>query len=824
MPFKDQRIGEKYQLVIAKKEIEVDYLGIDVSSLVGGGLRLAKTVNQEQRRNKEVARYVAQNLHQILKRFHINKGLGLFLDGSETLHKAHLNRSASITRRLESRLQRLPATPLMQVIEERIVKMMPENRTFPAEVVFSGTCVPGAVEMKMSAWALDVSGRDLLSSSQEAAPVVSACSDSLCLVGGGELFLNSLALTPFFSITSMLQSNSDFKEMRLQGLLEWLALDSLAKEGDASALSRARTDILFLYTLAAGCGATELSSIPQLALADVLMAYYAVSGIARKAQQENGEQKPELNVKRRFLFKEENGELRVETSMLEAVLSRCWKRGGLVAKACSLTDGYLQHALQSHRMLCLGDMANPYFLPHPTVPQLQNVVGHLMHIVATGSQPFLAANSATGAVRLTAAEFTILSYSQTASVESLAQWIVGAALKPEGARLLTSEPDVEKALSVAQKIFTHANPLKPHKTLCLSPSYCWLQNQKTKLWTFTYVDIGRSALDCDARRRKGSAAGGQMTFSVSSDGPCVFDAPTSAWKAIDQFPYNEVNPASDTSTDSIKLLTWNVMFDRYSGKPTPLGMPGIDWCSVKRYPVLSKVMAQSDADVIGMQEVEPQFWEFLSKEQWVRDNYIISCNGSGPAITPWGVLMMVHRRMRVLQLTHHNVPAWSNHVSLLPVLTIDFLGQPLHVAAVHLLAPFTKGRESARTGQDNALRLRMTKSIAGDCITMGDFNDWPTNEFTMPPESNYVDAWPIVHPKDPGKTMDETNTFCKLKIEEIFFGRSDKFFLRSKRLHPTSAKLVGVRSVNDENGNADAPAYLFPSDHYGVEMTFSRRV
>ena len=78
------------------------------------------------------------------------------------------------------------------------------------------------------------------------------------------------------------------------------------------------------------------------------------------------------------------------------------------------------------------------------------------------------------------------------------------------------------------------------------------------------------------------------------------------------------------------------MFDRYSGQVTPLGMPGIDWCSPKRYPVISRVLSQQDADVIAMQEVEPQFWRFLAGEQWVQDSYFFSCGDKGAPNRPVG--------------------------------------------------------------------------------------------------------------------------------------------------------------------------------------------
>lgn len=813
-----QRWSERYQLVIAKKEVEFDYVGIDVSGLVGMGLRLAKNVNTEHRRNKEVARHVTQQVHQILKRFHAKKGVGLFLDGSESLAKAHHSRSSTMTRKLESRLTRLPASPLMQSVEERVVRMMPENRTFPAEVVFCGTTVPGPVEQKFSAWALDVAAQHVSSEASEGSSSnITPCNDSLCLIGGSDLHLNALGLTPFFNISNIVQHNSDFKQIRLQDSLEWLTLDSIAKRGETVTLGNMRTDVLFLVLLTSGLSATELAAIPQgTTLHDTVKAYLAYI----EGQKYKGDS---------FLLQEVPSASKVllNTNALFQVLvaaSRVKAVGTVTAKYCAQSELFIKQVMLSHRLLSYGHHADPYSLPG-SAPLFPALLGHLNYLSSSGKDWIDPCEQAASfRDPLTAAEFTILSHSQSISVESLISNIVGHPPKAEAARLITSDTDPVSALSKVRELLSYANPQKGHKCLHYSPSYCWLQNPKSKLWTFHYVDVGARAMAVDGRRLVTMASSGSaMTFAVATDGPCVFDKQRNSWEAIESFPFAPDREPGDERPvkQNLKLLSWNVMFDRYSGKPTPLGMPGIDWCSPRRYPVLSKVLEQSDADVIGMQEVEPAFWAYLAEQPWVRDRYIMSCNKSGPAINPWGVLMMVHRRMSVDQLQHHNVPAWSGHVSLLPVLTLSVNGRPLHVAAIHLLAPFTKGRESARTGQDNALRLRMTKSITGDCVTMGDFNDWPTNEFIMPPDSDYKEAWPIVHPNNPGKTMDETNLFCRLKIEEIFFGRSDKFFFRGTRLKPIAAQLVGVKSVNDENGNSDAPAYLFPSDHYGVEMTFS---
>jgi hypothetical protein len=572
---------------------------------------------------------------------------------------------------------------------------------------------------------------------------------------------------------------------------------------------------LFLYLLCSGCSATDLAALPSLLFTDVLKAYLTFA---------------EKHSFKAFMFEEAPvSQLTLHLDRLLDVLRSATQRSKhtlSAPKSCPLSASYLQFALMSHRMLTHGHVVDTMILPNATIPLLPAFIGHLQHLIESSKLTTSAVLAAPchPLPPLTAGEFTMLSYSQTIALESSIMAYVGVAPKPEIGRSISSDTDVESALKKIRSTLSFVNPAKPHKTLCHSSSYAWLQNQKSKLWTFQYVDAGERALRLDCRRVKALASSGvAMDFSGASDGPCVHNKEKDAWLPVSAFPYVDSLLASvkGEHQTTIKFLSWNVMFDRYSGKPTPLGMPGIDWCTPQRYPVLSKVLAQSDADVIGMQEVEPAFWAYLAEQPWVKANYMFSCNKSGPAINPWGVLMMVHRRLVVDQLTHHNVPAWAGHVSLLPVLTLKVNGKPLHVAAIHLIAPFTKGRESARTGQDTALRQRLTKSISGDCVTMGDFNDWPTNEFIMPTDSGYTEAWPIVCPGDAGKTMDETNLFCRLKIEEIFFGRSDKVFFRGQRLKPLSAKMVGTKSVNEENGNHAAPAYLFPSDHYGVEMTFS---
>lgn len=1071
--FRDTKINDCFQLLITKKPVSFDYVAIDATALVATALRLSKHVSTEQRRNKEVARHVVQNLQQFLRKIHCKKSLLIALDGPESLLKTHTTRSSAITKRLESRLVRLPGTSLMQAVEERIVRLMPDRHISCSEVVVCGTRVTGGVEEKITSWALDLSCHPKHERNQE----------TLTMLGPTELLMNVMSLTPYFHVSSLIQHGSDLRQIRWMDMLEWLELNELAVKGDSLRVARARTDALFLFLLSNGCSATDLPSIHGCTFSYVYHRYCEINGYRTSddsnatgnsgkknatttptsakqtddaaaadtalVQGEKGSCSTCGEEPRCVLFEDlpGNGQ-RLNLSVLYKVVQSTSTRmkEDKEGRADPTVDSYLAHAMQTHHMFCLGKTPLPDLLPmylfqntggstmfkssspsHQSAISMTQLAAHLKAMIhrgergdhtyrsctsfsSTGVSPACmssgsgiscsggggsmsssSSSSSRGARKLeptslpsssssslaspektdlagrkeerdhedgrdtpspaamtssaasppssgfiphfqylwsrhqplTAAEFTILSYSQAHLVEAALQQYVGASPKPEVARKISDERKVGVAQVMTQEALSYANVEHPHPCVCYGPSYLWEKNEKTGVWTIAYIDVGAQSGEKSIRRYHNAKAGVSMSISEGSEeGPCFFDCRTNQLESINHYPLeieeqresmtaealqelervpNTVSPGATTgeassiafstttssnasplvdkevpllsikgenaddshpvldtstsmtkgvkaenakildpvgsvssssfpsrtspSTEKIKVLTWNVMFDRYTGQPTPLGMPGIDWCSPQRYPVLSRCLERENADIIAIQEVEHAFARFLIQQPWCRDRYVLSCTPSSAVLDPWGVMMLIRRsRFTIKQLTHVNVPAWSGHVSLMPIVTLAFGAakrRVLDVAAVHLIAPFTKANEAARTGQDAALRQRAVKGLGQDAIIMGDFNDWPGNEFLMPAETLYRECWPQLYPDCPGKTMDDTNTFCQLKVEEIFFGRSDKIFLRSRSIQPLEAHLMGTKSVNSENDNHDAPAYLFPSDHYGVSMTFS---
>ena len=83
---------------------------------------------------------------------------------------------------------------------------------------------------------------------------------------------------------------------------------------------------------------------------------------------------------------------------------------------------------------------------------------------------------------------------------------------------------------------------------------------------------------------------------------------------------------------------------------------------------------------------------------------------------------------------------------------------------------------------------------------------------------DFRDAWREVHPKLPGYTWDIEKS--RMAREESFPGepsrRLDRVLFRSSHWTSTRAELLGTEPVSPKNKR------LFPSDHFGLLVVFSR--
>ncbi|MEU7821599.1 poly(A) polymerase [Catellatospora sp. NPDC049133] len=244
----------------------------------------------------------------------------------------------------------------------------------------------------------------------------------------------------------------------------------------------------------------------------------------------------------------------------------------------------------------------------------------------------------------------------------------------------------------------------------------------------------------------------------------------------------------------LRLLTWNTLWDRYDADR-------ID--TARRRPLLLAALQAADADVIALQEVEPELLALLRDAPWVRAAYTLN---AAPDTAAHGGLVLLSR-LPVREAGSHRLAPHKAAVAIV----VDTAAGPLAIAATHLSSDHST--DGAGRRQDELTRLAEgLADIAANLVLLGDFNDDGTAPTAM---LGMDDAWTQAHgPADSTPTFDPVgNPLAAVSSLSGVPRRLDRVLLRG-RAAVTAAALVGDRPEPDG---------LFPSDHYGVavDLTFA---
>ncbi|RNF14921.1 RNA editing complex protein MP99 [Trypanosoma conorhini] len=888
------KISDEFNNVLNRSGWGFDHVAIDMGALAGAAGRLTRDLIGQDRDAETVKVLHRQVTNVILRRIQPKKSLAIFIDGSEPLWKVRHMRLYP-GKKFEGKFYRSAASPMVYLLEDKMRHVAVDLRTPPKEFVVSGAAVPGPVEGKISSWMLDLASRALPDGAVTPSPPLLSgtpaevtFNDTFCLIGGTDLFLSALGATPFHNITTVTLQQGEMKSLSMSESLEWLAMDHLLKGETATSsadqgtgrqelqkrLALVRTDIVFLYLMANGISATDLSGL-GVNFKELMEAYTAEE--AAGAQQQH-------------LFEEtpNDASLLLSPGVLERVLARATRKTGGAPRPCRQSADYLEVLLQTHAMICSGGIRNFRWTPedNDTVPEkppkilLERFLGHLRYLNTAareeaggdlavnattakaedqGKIPATVVASADYTFALTGLETLLLSAPKPEMIEQIIPVFTRGHALPAGvAEDIVNTKNVlaaiEKTRSILQVVkggsLDEGGPvLKEHAAFDHQPSHYFVRTPGFRGpppgWSYQSINLGVRAAALGVRYRAG--VGASTVTSRVLDGVGVASKNTlfvytakenGGWgeEPCEGIRSTELStPTEELST--LRVVTWNVQFSRHSGERTPLGRDGIDWCTPTRYVALAKTLEALDADVIGMQEVEPAWWKYLSEQPWVRERYALSCNGDSHVIRPWGVMLLVRRHLRVEGMHHANVPAFAGHTSVMPEVTIAVSKKvPVTIGSLHLLAPYNKNNVNNRTTQLENLtkRMRTRPSLAGSlpgAIVMGDFNDCASNYFTFPPEMGFKDAWSLLHPEDDsnceGYTIDgNRNAYAGHIIEREFFGRADRVLFASRHLQPIHTELVGTTPVRglgitrQVNCDKAVPEYLYPSDHFGLLVEF----
>jgi endonuclease/exonuclease/phosphatase family metal-dependent hydrolase len=248
-------------------------------------------------------------------------------------------------------------------------------------------------------------------------------------------------------------------------------------------------------------------------------------------------------------------------------------------------------------------------------------------------------------------------------------------------------------------------------------------------------------------------------------------------------------PATAPATQPARLtfLTYNVLADPALAR--------------ERVPALLKILGDSDADVIALQEVTPWFLKAMQREGWAKRYHQVPEGTEQPR----GGLVILSK-LRPVGHAYRDVTSRQRRGVLVVHYRVD--GRHLAVATVHLESPLEAGETRARQLKQVFPLLKE----ADDAVLLGDYNfseGWQPETGVLP--KDFVDVWKTVKPDDVGYTWNiEVSPMAKAgSFPNEKSGRIDRILIRSDRWKPVDAKVLGDKAV-DERGQ------VFPSDHFGL--------
>ncbi|MEV6161092.1 poly(A) polymerase [Streptomyces sp. NPDC052052] len=266
--------------------------------------------------------------------------------------------------------------------------------------------------------------------------------------------------------------------------------------------------------------------------------------------------------------------------------------------------------------------------------------------------------------------------------------------------------------------------------------------------------------------------------------PHAYCAPEAAWTPV---PEDVSAPAP---SGPLTLLTWNTLWDRYDSDR-------ID--TARRRPLLLDALRAAHADVIALQEAEPDLLGLLLAAPWVRETYTLWADPAGRDVSDCGLLLL--SRLPVREAGLH---ALGPHKAVAAVV-VETAEGAVTVATTHLSSNHSANGAALRDAELTGLATALN-AVEGDVMLLGDFND---SGDTPQARLGMADTWSLVHGVD-----DRTPTFDPsvnpLAAVSSLTGRAsrlDRVLVRSERLRPVSAVLLG---------DVPTPDGLYVSDHFGV--------
>ena len=275
--------------------------------------------------------------------------------------------------------------------------------------------------------------------------------------------------------------------------------------------------------------------------------------------------------------------------------------------------------------------------------------------------------------------------------------------------------------------------------------------------------------------------------SIRACVPHRYDASAGSWRPV--------SAAAATPTSSVRVLTWNTLWDRYDAEQISTHL---------RRPMLLDTLRAADADVIALQEVEPLLLAMLACEGWIREGYMLCTDPAKSDVDEDGLVVL--SRLPILESGRCVLGPYKAALAI----TVTGPSGPLVVVATHLTSNHSVDAATRRAAELTELAGAFG-GVDADLIIMGDFNDSTTGPEGPAAVLGLRDVWNDVHgAEDTTPTFDPTvNPLAAVSSLTGRSGRLDRILIRPRAggLEPGATVLVG--DVPDATG-------LYASDHFGI--------
>eukprot|EP01130_Rhizamoeba_saxonica_P001190 TRINITY_DN1107_c1_g2_i9.p1 TRINITY_DN1107_c1_g2~~TRINITY_DN1107_c1_g2_i9.p1 ORF type:complete len:366 (-),score=65.75 TRINITY_DN1107_c1_g2_i9:801-1898(-) len=220
--------------------------------------------------------------------------------------------------------------------------------------------------------------------------------------------------------------------------------------------------------------------------------------------------------------------------------------------------------------------------------------------------------------------------------------------------------------------------------------------------------------------------------------------------------------------DNFTVLNLNVLFEGIGSDISDI------ICTDIRIPAIFKFLEEQDASIITLQEVTPDFYNFLLEQSWVKDKYYIS-DRVGSSITPSGNFLLSQ-----FHISKNYQYYYTKSPKCVVFSEIIINDKVLSVGVVHLKAG-NRDRYSRTRRSDIIDTMSVQDKIGFDfAILIGDFNfrnkkEGYSNHETVPElEERYTDVWKYCKPGEAGITHDVENNLMAKELSIRVYQKNGK--------------------------------------------------